>query len=139
MELANKKFLGIDYGQKKIGLALADSTTKIATPYKIIANDSVLFGKLRDICKQEGIGRIIIGVPLGLKGIKSKQYEEVLNFISQLEKEIQIAIEQQDENLSSRYAQSLLQETKAKGQDDAVAAMIILQSYLDERGRGESE
>jgi len=129
----SQKFLGLDFGEKKIGLAIADTETKIATPFKIIANDDAIFKQLREICEQEKIARIIVGVPLGLQGIKSKQYGEVLCFINKLEKEIKIEVEQQDENLSSRYAKNLLKETRAKKLDDAVAAMIILQSYLDER------
>jgi len=130
----NQKFLGIDYGDKKVGLAMADLETKIATPYKILTNDKDFLAKIKGICLKENISEIVIGVPTGLQGVKSKQYKKVLNFISQLESKIKLPLERQDENLSSRYAQSLLKETKDRKKDDAVAAMIILQSYLDEMG-----
>jgi len=129
----SEKLLGIDYGEKKVGLAIADTETKIATPYKILINDKDLFEVIKDICLKENISKIVIGVPTGLRGIKSKQYEKVLSFISKLEIEIKLPLEQQDENLTSLYAKNLLKETKDRKKDDAVAAMIILQSFLDER------
>jgi putative Holliday junction resolvase len=133
----SEKLLGVDYGDKKVGLAMADLETKIATPYKILTNDKNLFEVIKDICQNENISKIVIGVPTGLQGIKSKQYEKVINFISKLKSEIKLPLEQQDENLTSLYAKNLLQETKGRKEDDAVAAMIILQSYLDEmNGRG---
>ncbi|MFA5188618.1 MAG: Holliday junction resolvase RuvX [Patescibacteria group bacterium] len=130
----SEKLLGIDYGEKKVGLAIADTETKIASPYKILTNDKGLFEAIKDICLEEEIGKIVVGIPTGLKGVKSAQYEIVKDFISQLKREFSMEIIAQNENLSSSYAQNLLQGTKSKGQDDAVAAMIILQSYLDEMG-----
>ena len=125
------KYLGIDYGEKKIGLAIGDSETKIASPYKILNNDKDLLLNIKDICLKEAIDKIVLGVPIGLKGVKSQQYEKVIGFSDKLFGFIKIEVIQQDENLSSSYAQKLLQGTKARGKDNAVAAMIILQSYLD--------
>jgi len=127
-----KKYLGIDYGASKIGLALADLETKIATPFKILLKEKDPIAKIKEICGQENIGKIIIGVPIGLKGIDSKQYKNTINFIDKLKQEINLEIIEQDEKLTSIYAQKLMRETKAKKLDDDVAAMIILQSYIDE-------
>ena len=132
MNQNNKKLLGIDYGERKIGLALADLETKIATPYKILTNSKDILAKISQICQREEIDKIIIGMPLSLKGTMSKQYKSVVNFINKLKKELDLEIIEQDEKLTSMYAQRLLKETKAKHLDDDVAAMLILQSYLDE-------
>ena len=125
------KYLGIDYGSKKVGLAIADLETKIATPFKIIKNKDIL-AKISEICKDDNIDKIIVGVPISLKGTMSKQSIEVIKFINKLKDKVDIEVIEQDEKLSSLYANKLLKETKAKGLDDDVAAMIILQSYLDE-------
>ncbi len=123
--------MAIDYGEKKIGLAIGDTETKIASPFKILENTGDLFDKLQAICELEKIDKIVMGVPTGLKGVKSQQYGEAIAFGDKLIQALGLEVIQQDENLSSSYAQKLLQGTKAKGKDDAVAAMIILQSYLD--------
>ncbi|OGY41848.1 MAG: hypothetical protein A2Y67_03270 [Candidatus Buchananbacteria bacterium RBG_13_39_9] len=130
-----QKLLGIDYGEKKVGLAIADSETRIASPYKILANDKDLLAKIKDVCIKEEIGKIIVGVPLTLKSASSRQTNIVLKFIDKLKKATYIEITEQDERLSSAYAKSLMKEMKIKHMDDDVAAMIILQSYLDEMGQ----
>ncbi len=130
----SEKLLGIDYGEKKVGFALADTETRIATPYKILINDKDLLDKIKDICIKEEIGKIIVGVPLTLKSASSKQTNIVLKFIEKVKKATYLDIAEQDERLSSAYAKSLLKEMKVKHLDDDVAAMIILQSYLDEIG-----
>lgn len=132
MNINTQKLLGIDYGASKIGLALADLETKIATPFKILIKEKNPIFKIKEICEQENISKIIVGLPVGLKGVDSKQYKNVVNFIDKLRQEIKLEIVEQDEKLTSIYAQKLMRETKAKKLDDDVAAMIILQSYLDE-------
>lgn len=125
------KFLAIDYGAKKIGLAIGDTETKIASPFKILENKGNIFDDLKSVCESEKIAKIVLGVPTGLKGVKSKQYDQVVAFATKLAETLRLDVIKQDENLSSSYAKRLLQGTKAKGEDDAVAAMIILQSYFD--------
>ncbi|HDQ22584.1 MAG TPA: Holliday junction resolvase RuvX [Candidatus Uhrbacteria bacterium] len=126
------KYLGIDYGEKKVGLAIGDLETRIASPYKILINNKGLLEKIKDICVKEEISKIVVGLPLTLKSSTSKQTRSVLNFIEKLKKATYLEIIEQDERLSSVYAKSLLKEMKVKHMDDDVAAMIILQSYLDE-------
>jgi putative holliday junction resolvase len=125
------KIIAIDYGAKKIGLAIGDTETKIASPFKILENTAEFLNDLKTICQTEKITEIVLGVPTGLKGVKSKQYEQVIAFSDKLSQTLGLEVIRQDENLSSSYAKRLLQGTKAKGKDDAVAAMIVLQSYFD--------
>jgi len=133
MNNKNLKLLCIDYGAKNVGLAIADSETKMASPFKILKNSKDLLANISNICKEEEIDKIVIGVPLGLKGNKSEQYERVIIFIKKLKDKLDLPIIEQDEKLTSQYAQRLLKDTKSKHVDDDVAAMLILQSYLDER------
>lgn len=128
---SNYKLLGVDYGNKKVGLAIGDTETRVASPFLIIINGGNLLAKIRQICIDEKIEKIVVGLPVGLTGVQSPQYLVVKKFIAKLKNELTLEIFEQDENLSSSYAKKLLQGTKSKGQDDDVAAMIILQSYLD--------
>lgn len=125
------KFLALDYGDKKVGLAIGDTEIKIASPFKILENTANFLDDLKSLCQAEKIDKIVLGVPVGLKGVKSEQYEQVIAFSDKLKQVLGLEVIQQDENLSSAYAQRLLQGTKAKGKDDAVAAMVVLQSYFD--------
>src|SRR4030042_3620401 len=133
------KLLAIDYGEKKIGLAIGDTETKIASPFRILVNNKELMDKLKEICQKEEIDKIVIGLPVGLKGTNTAQTKSVLNFIEKVKKVLGLEVIEQDEKFSSMYAQKLLKETKAKHLDDDVAAMIILQSHLDEVRRPKAE
>ena len=132
--------LGIDYGAKKIGLAISGQNNAMALPLKILPNtgkDDVL-KKLQLICQDQEIEKIIIGVPLSLqsdsseqKDVPNQQLKEVLNFIEWLKNNLDVPIEVEDERLSTKMATGLLKGSVKKSPDDAVAAMLILQTYLD--------
>ena len=132
--------LGIDYGAKKIGLAISGQNDSMALPLEILSNtgkDDVL-KKLQSICQDQEIEKIIIGVPLSLKAdsseqkdLPNQQLKEVLSFIEWLKDNLDVPIEVEDERLSTKMATGLLKGTEKKGKDDAVAAMLILQTHLD--------
>lgn len=122
----NIKYLGLDWGGKRIGLALGDAETKLAIPFGVVSN---LQGVL-DIIKTEEIEAVVLGCPYNISDSNiplSKKYEE---FISFLRGKINIPLEIVDERLSSKAADSLL-GGRVKNKRDAVAAMLILQSYFD--------
>lgn len=123
--------LGIDYGEKRIGLALADYETKIATPYKVLENksDDFIIGELKKICKEERIGEIVVGLPISLKGKAGSQAKKVLQFLKLLKRKLRLPVKTEDERLTSAMVNKLAK--KQKVERDAVAAMLILQSYLE--------
>ncbi|MEK7653216.1 MAG: Holliday junction resolvase RuvX [Patescibacteria group bacterium] len=123
------KLLGMDYGKSKVGLALGDTESRVATPFKILKNKNkdFLFKELKKICDEEGIEKIIVGLPINSQAHSPEQVDITQDFICRLEESLNINIEIQDEQLTTRYAKRL----SPKGDEDAVAAMIILQSYLD--------
>ena len=133
--------LGIDYGAKKIGLAKSDEKNRFALPFDIIKIDDrdEILARLKDICEKENIEKIVVGVPISLQAekrdrldLKNKQMQEVLPFIDWLKLNLPLPIEIEDERLSTKMANSLGKGLVKKGSDDdAVAAMVILQSYLD--------
>lgn len=130
-------YLGVDWGEKRIGLALADSETKIATPFKVVGNLQEVMAEI----KKEKIDVIVVGKPLPIFNFSarggsapggqfpiSKQFGE---FIKLLKKKINIPVEMADERLSSKAADALSGTKKTKAPRDAVAAMLILQGHLD--------
>ena len=132
------RVLAIDYGDVRIGLAMSDLMQIIAKPYKTIKNtdQNDVFSQLENIIKKNNIGKIIVGLPITLKGEHSEQTNKVLSFVKELKLCIKIDIDTYDERLSSFQAKKSLiyQGVKTghnKEQIDQTAAAIFLQGYLD--------
>lgn len=124
------KYLGVDWGEKRIGLALANSENRISTPFKTVFSPSALL----ELVEEEGINFLVIGNPRKMSGQESdnKNFLRFINFIEKdlSGKDIQIVLV--DERLSSLQADSIMNK-KMNSNRDSLAAMIILQSYLDKR------
>jgi len=125
--MEEKKYLGIDWGEVRIGTALGDSVLKIATPHLVVSN----FSDILEIIKKEDIDEIVLGEPLKMKNEESSFHLDYLDFKKRLEDSSNKMIHHLDERLSSKGADALLGDKKTKAARDAVAAMIILQSFLD--------
>ncbi|MCK5319849.1 Holliday junction resolvase RuvX [Candidatus Parcubacteria bacterium] len=127
MNYSEKKYLGIDWGKKRIGLALGDSETRLASPFCVVSQASEII----DIINKEKIDYLIIGQPIKMSGAKDnlgEDFEEFLNFIKN---NCDIPVELIDERLTSKAADALSGTKKTKAARDSLAAMIILQSYFD--------
>lgn len=120
------KYLGIDWGEKRIGLATADSETDLALPLKTVSNPSEVLG----VIVEEEIDEIIIGSPRKMSG---EPADNPLwdNFVSELRSRCSKPIHFFDERLSSLAADALAGQENEKAGRDEVAATIILQDYLD--------
>ena len=132
------RILAIDYGDVRIGLAMSDLMQIIAKPYKTIKNTdrNEIFIQLENIIEEKNIGKIIVGLPITLKGGHSEQTNKVLSFVKELKLYMKIDIDTYDERLSSFQAKKSLihQGIKTghnKEQIDQTAAAIFLQGYLD--------
>ena len=132
------RFLGIDHGNKRVGLALSDPMKIIAKPFKTLtySNSADLMNALKDIIESESVERIVLGLPKGMKGKDTAQTKLVMNFADKLKSQIDIPIQLIDERLSSVSAEKALiqQEVKTgynKGRIDQTAAAIFLQQYLE--------
>jgi len=136
--------LGIDYGAKKIGLAKSDENESMALPFDIIPNKSKqeVKQKLLEVCEQNDISKIVVGVPVSFsKGksqelirdvdLENEQMKEVLSFIDWLKGVVELPIEMEDERLTTKMANNMNKGMIKNGSDDDVAAMLILQNYLD--------
>lgn len=128
------KYLGVDYGARWVGFALGDDETHMAMPLKTISystNDE-LFCECKKISEEVGCDKIIVGIPtFGVDGTYQK--EKVFLFVQKLSERISCPIEVSDESFSSLEAQKRLRVQGKKKDDHAVAAMLILQGYLDKQ------
>jgi len=122
-----KKYLGIDWGEKRIGLALGDSLTKTATPFKVVGT----IEEIVKIIREEEINVVVLGKPLKMSDVEYRMSDKFLDFLALLKEKISIPVETIDERLSSMGADALLGDKKTKAPRDTVAAMLILQNYLD--------
>ena len=132
------RILAIDYGEKKVGLALSDPMKIIAKPYKTITNESddQLINDLNNIIIDKNIDEIVIGLPLTMKNTFSKQTDNVNRFINLLKNKINVKVVVVDERLSSIEAKrSLVNQGIKTGHNkkevDMTAAALFLQSYLN--------
>lgn len=129
------RYLGIDYGHKKIGLALSDEQGNFVYPYSVIDNNRRAVQVVSDICNKENVGEIVVGESRDFKGQPNPILEASKSFAAQLEKTTNVPVNFQNETYSSREA------ARTIGDDDnldARAAAIILQSYLDLKKSKES-
>jgi putative holliday junction resolvase len=142
------RVLGIDYGARRIGLALSDATATLASPWRLVQRPPSEAETLRMMLKEiaalaeddDGLEAVVVGWPRRLNGSPTGQTPVVEAFARALEARIGVPVVLQDERLSSHEAESRLaaRETdwrKRKAKLDAAAAAVILQDYLDARPR----
>lgn len=134
------RYLGLDYGTKTCGVSVSDSTGLIASSLEVIrySESEELFSKLKKVIEEKKIEKIVLGNPLNLNGTFSKRSEETFKFKELLEKKFNIEVFMQDERLSTIEAERILLNNNTKRKDrkkviDKMAAVIILQTYLDKR------
>ena len=131
------RVLGIDYGEKNVGIALGDTESKIATPWGVLPNEGSLplLSRLHDIVARDLVEAIVVGIPRPLRDsrLENDQVREVRKFMAGLEG-LGVKIHEEDEALTSKIAARQAQEMGEKEKRDDLAAAAILQSWLDDRG-----
>lgn len=134
-----KAVLGIDYGSRRMGLAVSDLSCTIATPYKILYRREISadMAELRKIMAEKEIGAVVMGLPLQMNGEEGKIAAEVRKFAAILEENLKFPVLLWDERLSSSAMENFLikeadlsRKKRAKVLD-ASAAAYILQGVLD--------
>lgn len=125
--------MALDVGERRIGLAMADSQVKIAIPFGWLENDQRVIVRITELVLQHDIKTIVVGYPRNQSGEPTQQTEFVESFVERLaDIELDTDIVFQDESLTSVQAeQRLAGRIKDKGEIDAEAASIILQDYLE--------
>ena len=124
------RHLGIDYGEKRMGLALSDPEGIIAMPYETIANSKSIAGDIAAIVKKEDVKKIVVGIPITFSGGESRQTKSVKEFAEDLRNVVGIPVDFENELLTTRLAE---REGVPKDHLDKAAAALILQSYLDKK------
>ncbi|HEY0514338.1 MAG TPA: Holliday junction resolvase RuvX [Thermoanaerobaculia bacterium] len=130
--------LGIDFGEKRIGLAISDPDGRLAVPLTTLErrNDRSALRQIAEIARREGVGRLILGEPVDLYGNRGPVAERVRRFGARLTAMTGLPLELVDEALTSveaarRLRQAGIDARRETGRLDAVAAQILLQDALD--------
>lgn len=124
------RYLGIDYGTKRIGVALSDEEGTMAFPKEVVETNKNIVAQLHDMCQAEGVQQVIIGESKNLDGTPNPLMTKIEKFITEWEEQTKIPIVLEPEFFSSHQAQ------KIQGKNDmldASAATIILQSFIDKK------
>ena len=124
------RFLGIDYGTKRIGVAISDENGTLAFPKGIVKNNGELFGKIERILSEERISEIVMGESLDFAGLPNALVKEVDFFIGKTKKKFKLPV-----HLEKEFWTSVEARRYQQGQVDASAAALILQRYLDKRNK----
>ncbi|MGV8082414.1 MAG: Holliday junction resolvase RuvX [Coriobacteriia bacterium] len=134
------RVLGLDIGEKRIGVAVSDPSGRVATPLAVLDAVETMRdgGELRRIIEDYEIETIVVGLPLSLDGTEGSQAEAVRRAARRLARFLPVPIEYGDERLSSVEARRTmgmtgLSEAEMRGRVDMVAAALFLQTYLDSR------
>lgn len=125
------RILGIDYGEKKIGLAFGESTAKVASPLEVIARDGAVTA-IKQLVETEGIDQIVVGVPLSTGSHHSdQQLKKTRAFIAELREAISVRVDEEDESFTTTESLRLQQEEGVEAPEDALAAMLIVRAYME--------
>ncbi|MCL5072077.1 MAG: Holliday junction resolvase RuvX [Actinobacteria bacterium] len=129
------RMLGLDIGDRRIGVAITDKLETIASPLTVLANDEKLKENLNKIIKDYNIEKVIIGIPYNLKGEYGFQAEKIKSLVDEIIKEICIEIEYIDERFTSKISSGILKAEgkkvkKSVGNIDKISAAVILNDYL---------
>lgn len=127
------RILGIDYGDKKIGLAFGDSDARVAVPLDVIPNaGEQTLRALADRVNEDTIELVVVGVPLSTGGHHGpEQLEKTRTFIKSLEVQVSVPVVEEDESYTTAESIRLQREEGAQAHEDALAAMLIVQAYID--------
>jgi len=141
-----KRILGIDFGERRIGLALSDPLGIIAQPFLTFdtQKNGDIFKKIEELIEEKGIEEIVLGMPRNMDGTIGEKGKVVQEFSQMLSTRVEIPIIFRDERLSSVESLRVLRDAgaklhKYKKSVDKLSAALILQGYLDSLKRKEDE
>ena len=132
------RYLAIDYGSKRTGLALCDANETISTPLTTIHGQPQLIEKIAELIEAENVEAVVLGLPLNMDGSESAQTKVIRKFAERLKDCLKVPVHLQDERLSSFGAEQKLAPAnftkgKMKQRLDAVAAAEILEAFLEQK------
>ena len=139
------RVLGVDFGERRVGLAVSDPTGTLATPVETLtrrAGKRPPLARMEAVARALGVGRVVFGLPLDLRGEENDWCAEVRRVGDALARRLDVPIDYVDERMTSVRAERAVRSSglpkgrrEEKGRVDAAAAALILQSWLDARAR----
>lgn len=134
---AQEYILGLDYGEKRVGVAIAHDIARFPRPLTTLANSGNLLDDIAELVLTEGVHTVVVGLPRGMDGGYTQQTRDVESFAQRLANTVKVLVELADETLTSIDAENALAGSAyRKGDIDAGAAAIILQRYFAEHPTG---
>jgi putative Holliday junction resolvase len=134
---AYEYILAIDYGSKRVGVAIAHKIARLPRPLTTLKASEHLFAAIQRIIVEESIGLVVVGVPRNMDGSESNQSQQCAAFARELSSVLTVPVRTADETLSSEEAESALRaigKDYSKSDVDAMSAAVILERYFDEGG-----
>lgn len=138
------RYLAIDHGQKRTGLAISDASETLVSPHSVIetANEEELLRRVLEVLKDEEIDAIVVGLPINMDSTEGARVKQVQQFVDTLKQQTDKPIYLHDERLSSFEAKHLiggleLTRKKKKKRLDAIAAAAILRSFFEKKNTGQ--
>lgn len=133
------RYLGIDFGEKRIGVAVSDEKAHLAVPVGVVQrrDDYHAIAELREMALERDVGALVVGRPTDLDGGAGAMVERVARFAERLAAACGLPLFFIDESLTSRQAEEQLRQSGSRRREvvDALAARILLQDWLDQSGR----
>ena len=130
------RMLGLDMGSVRIGVAISDELGTIASPLKLVLRDGPVVQDVRKLIEEYGVSRLVVGLPVGMSGREGPQAADVRAYTESIAGEFDLPLEYWDERMTTSIAHQYLSASgtkrdKRRQQVDAIAAAVMLQSYLD--------
>ncbi|GJQ20588.1 MAG: putative pre-16S rRNA nuclease [Bacteroidia bacterium] len=131
------RILGIDFGSKRIGLALSDPLRILASAYSVVNNDMKVWEVLADVIRKEHVDLAVVGMPLTLTGKQGEKAREVHRFVEEFKRRLNIEVVYWDERFTTamagrfRLASGIGRKARRTSRLDAASAAILLQGFLD--------
>jgi putative Holliday junction resolvase len=142
--VSGSRALGIDFGTKRIGMAVSDPTNTVATPLDTLVRREGKrppYAQIVDLTHEHDIGHLVVGLPLGLDGHETDWCAEIRSMATRLSERTDLPVAFVDERMTSVRAERAVRATglsrsqrREKGRVDAAAAQLILQAWLDNPG-----
>lgn len=130
------KYLGVDFGLRKIGTAVGDDGSHVAVPFELVPGGADAAVRITALAKREGLEAFVVGLPIPTEVHQSEeQLERTMAFVNQLSEVSGLPVSVVDEQFTSAEARRIQREYGAKASEDEIAAMLILQAYFDEQTR----
>ncbi|HSX15749.1 MAG TPA: Holliday junction resolvase RuvX [Candidatus Saccharimonadales bacterium] len=131
--------LALDYGNKRVGVAIAHTVARLPRPLTTLPNSETLLDDIRELAAKEAAGLVVVGLPRGMDGGYTEQTRAAERFAQQLAASLQVPVELADETLTSVDAEaSLAGKSYTKADIDALAAAHILERYLADHPASEA-